>query len=294
MSTFSSLLVPLDGSQMAARSLGCATWLATRLDARLHVLSASTHPLPAREELERLRVPESEWARVTLHHTTRLPEEEILGVADRHGIELIVMSAQGEAKERSAPTATPLAAVGHVARNVIGQSNVPVLLLPVAYRERLPWTQILVPVSGEIEEDSAASLAIALANDLALRVRIVHVLDGGSRHTGLAATRYADAAHHEYPERLAELVRRTVPAATPEECRCITSVALLRGEVAGELLAEIQRSDACLVVIGWHGTFAMGHAEVVKRLLATITCPMLLVKPSPAQGFRLRVGSDLA
>jgi len=33
---------------------------------------------------------------------------------------------------------------------------------------------------------------------------------------------------------------------------------------------------------------------VVKRLLATITCPMLLVKPTPARGFRLRVGSDLA
>jgi len=35
MSRFSTLLVPLDGSRMAARSLGCATWLAAGLETHL-------------------------------------------------------------------------------------------------------------------------------------------------------------------------------------------------------------------------------------------------------------------
>ena len=41
MTMFSSLLVPLDGSPMAARSFECAAWLAQRLEARLHVLTAT-------------------------------------------------------------------------------------------------------------------------------------------------------------------------------------------------------------------------------------------------------------
>lgn len=295
MSTFSSLLVPLDGSQKATCSLGCAAWLAARLEARLHILSATDRALSAREELVRLRVPESQWPQVTLHHAVQIPEDAILSAADTHGVGLIVMSAHGEARERAGGTAMPLAHIGHVARTVVERGESPVLLLPDAYRERLPWTRLLVPVSGEAEADAAASLAVALANDLGLRVRIAHIVDGPNRDTGLAAaTRYADAAHHEFPEQLAGLVRRTVPAAAPEACRCITDVALLRGDVAAELLGEIERSDASVIVVGWHGTFMAGHAEVVKKLLSAITCPMLLVKSAPVRGFRLKVGGEMA
>jgi beta-phosphoglucomutase family hydrolase len=60
MSLFPSILVPLDGSRLAARSLGCATWLAARLGARLHILSATPQVRPAREELARRQVAEEQ------------------------------------------------------------------------------------------------------------------------------------------------------------------------------------------------------------------------------------------
>ena len=131
MSSFSSLLVPLDGSRMAARSLGCARWLAAELDARLHILSATAQPLPAREELARLQVPESDWQRITLHHVMRVPEDAILRAAQEYDIGLIIMSARGEAQERTTPAELARDNVGHVTRAVIEHGGRPVLLLPL-------------------------------------------------------------------------------------------------------------------------------------------------------------------
>lgn len=295
MSVFSSLLVPLDGSQTAARTLGCAAWLGTRLEARLHIVSATTCPSSAREELTRLQVPASCWPQVTLHQATRLPEEAILGLADEHDVGLIILSAHGEGTSQAALGSTAPGNVGHVARAVLEQSSRPVLLLPDSYRERLPWTRILVPISAEAEVSPAASLAVALANDLGLCVCIAHVLDEPHGRTGLeGAIRYADAPYHEYPEQLAEIVRRTVPNATVEECSRIRDVVLLRGDIASELLQQIERDHVSLIVLGWHGSFLSGRAKVVKSLQATVTCPMLLVRVTPPGPFRLKVGAPAA
>lgn len=301
MKPFTCLLVPLDGSRVAARSLGCATWLATRLNARLHILSATSQPLPAREELVRLRVPETTWPLVILHQAPRFPEDAILAAAAEHNVDLIIMSAQGEAAERTPPQETsqqpssPLAEIGHVTRAVVEQSAVPVLLLPPAYREALPWKHVLVPVSGEADADQALTLAVTLANALTLEVHVIHVLDGSARESGLAAAaRYADAVHHEYPEQLAELVRRNLAHRTPEEWRCITDLALSRGDVTSKLLEQIEKKDAPVLVIGWHGRLITGHAEVLKKLLQAITCPMLLVKAARQAPFTLKVGPEFA
>jgi nucleotide-binding universal stress UspA family protein len=300
MTPFASLLAPLDGSRAAARGLGCATWLATSLHAKLVVLSATPRSLPAREELMRLRVPEAYWPLVILHQAPRFPEEAILTEAIEHETALIIMSAQGEAADQAALPETaqrapgPFALIGHVARAVIEQSAAPVLLLPPAYREALPWKHVLVPMCGETESDEALALAVTLAHALTLELHVAHVLESPARGHGLAAvTRYADAVHHEYPQQFAELVRRSLPHHTPEDCRCIMEVALSRGDVAAELLGQIAKKQVTLLVVGWHGRFTVGHAEVLKKLLAAITCPMLLVKPAPRPPFKLKVGLEI-
>lgn len=115
MNPFPSILVPLDGSATAARSLGAATWLAARLGARLHILGATGEALPAREELKRLRVPEEYWPHIELHQAPAYPEEAILAAIARHDARLVVMSARGaraEAPEIGHPD--PLKIVGHV------------------------------------------------------------------------------------------------------------------------------------------------------------------------------------
>lgn len=291
MTVFTSILVPLDGSSLATRSLGCATWLAARLHARLHVLSAQAPARAAREELARLRVPEAHWPLVTLHQAPSYPEDAILAAVDRHGVDLVVITASGRTAEARAADG-PL--LGHVARAVVEGSRVPVLLLPPNYREALPWTRVLVPVSGEPQADEALAFAVRLAEAIDLTVHVAHVSDADPHEASLhARARYADALHHEYHRQLDELVARALPLCERAECRRIEDVALCRGDIAAELLTVIERRGVDVVVVGWHGRLEPGRARVVRRLLERLTIPLLLVKPPARAPFRLAIGEDL-
>lgn len=294
MKPFSSLLLPLDGSRTAARSLGVALWLATRLDGVLHILSATPHERPAREALERLKVPREAWPRITLHQARQFPEEAVLDAASRVGADLLVMSARGEAANGEGQEPDPFKLLGHVTRWIVEQSAVPVLVTPMRYRERLPWTSALTPISGEFESDSALGVALRLAVALDFVIEVVHVVGGGQEAAGLAAeARYADAPHHEYPQRLQQLVRRLLPECGAAECRRITDVSLCRGDPGEELLRIIEEHGTSLLVMGWHGRFVRGHAGVVKQLLATTECPILLVKAARPAPFKLKVGGEI-
>ncbi len=270
--SFRSILVPLDGSRTAAASIGVATWLAGRLDARLHVLSATPQPKPAQEELRRLGVDEVAWPRVMLHQAIEFPEEAILEAIERYEVDLVIMTARGQAAEAASDAAAhPLQIVGHVTLAIIQACPVPVLVLPPAYREALPWRRMLVPVSGEAEADEALTLALRIANPLDLRVDVAHVATADA--AGIAGeARYADAVHYEYPRRLEEFVTRSTAGCSHEECRRIEDISLCRGDIAGELLDIIDRKRISVIVVGWHGRFFKGHAAVLKQLIHVYPC----------------------
>lgn len=291
--SFRSILVPLDGSRTAAQCIAVAVWLAGRLDARLHVLSATPQPRPAREELKRLGVEEAAWARVMLHQASDFPEDAILKAIQRYEVDLVVMTARGQAAEVASDAKThPLQIVGHVTSAIIQACPVPVLLLPPAYREALPWTRMLVPVSGEAEADEALTLALRIAHALDLRVDVAHVATADE--AGIAGeARYADAVHHEYPRRLDEFIARSTADCSHEECRRIEDISLCRGDIVAELRQLIERKGISVIVVGWHGRFMLGHAEVLKRLIETVPCPVLLMKAAPRPPFKLRVGEEI-
>lgn len=296
MNVFTSLLLPLDGSYAAARGIGCATWLASTLQSKIHILSATAHPLSAREELARLHVPEAAWPHVILHQAAQFPENAILAAAAEHGADLIIMSAVGEgATQTEPPPAEPIACAGHVTRAIIERASAPVLLLPPRYREVLPWRRMLAPVSGEPEVDEALPLAVTISNLLNLELHVVHVMGDVSRERGLATSaHYADAAHHEFPQQFTELMRQPLAHFTAEECRCIRHAALARGDVGAELRSQIEQQKIDVILIGWHGRFMAGHADVVKLLLRKVHCPMLLMKPARRAAFKLKVGDQIA
>jgi nucleotide-binding universal stress UspA family protein len=288
VSVISAILVPLDGSHIASRGLACAAWLASRLGASLHVLY-SGDPLPADQALDRLGVPEEYRSSVVLHQTTGEPTAEILAAIQTYRIGLIVMTARGESV--AGKTDSPLEPLGHVARGVAEQSPVPVLVLPRAYEERVPWRSGLVPVSGEVETDQSLMLALQLANALAFDVTIAHVVP--DTQAGQAALPCADAAHHECAETLNELVARACPLCGPAERQRVKDFRVYRGDVARKLLDLIDEKRFDVLIVGWHGLLEAGHAQVLKNLLQGLHCPILLVKRQPKEPFRLKVGDAL-
>ena len=297
MNLFASILVPLDGSVTSARGLACATWLASRLGARLHILSATPRELAAREELQRLHVPEEYWPIVELHQAPAYPAETILAAIARHRAGLVVMTARGAAAEEGAAPQVDLSkTIGHVTQAVIERGTAPVLLLPPGYRDVLPWERLLVPVSGGAECDEALVLAVRLAGALDLAVHVAHVADGDAKKDEevAARTRYSDALHHEYAAQLEELIARAIPTLALDECRRVQGLTLGRGDVVDELVHLLKRDRASALVVGWHGRFATGRAEVLKHLIPVLDAPVLLVKCAAPLPFRLKVGEELA
>lgn len=294
MSDFDSIVLALDASVESARGLGCASWLARSLGATLHVLHATAQPLPAADALARLHIPQAQRDRLVVHQLASSADAAILdAVADLH-VGLVVMSARGEsAGQETGPPQRPSRRLGSVAQAVLERCRAPVLLLPVRYRESLPWTSILAAVSGEAQSDRALEVAVRLAAALHLEVVVVHSGDGAPSIGESPDGAYADAAHHEFPRRIDEMVSRGLASCSEREAHCVRDVRLRSGDPAGILLDEVARHDASVLALGWHGALAPGRAQVLKRLLDEATCALLLVRTLEGSAARLKVGAEI-
>lgn len=291
MSRFASILLPLDGSHEAARAAPCALWLAGALDATLHVVHATPHPLPAPQELARLQVPHAQGTRVVLHQCQGDAATAVLAELSARRIDLVVMTGRG-ASASGEPI--PSYRLGSVAHAMIERCPVPVVLLPARYRQPLPWTSMLAGASGEVAADRALAAAVQLAAALRLKVTAVHVEDGaaGAAAASLQAG-YADALHHEYPRRLDRMVERGLLPCTAQEAHCVGDVLLCRGDPASVMLEQAARLSSSVLALGWHGVLGGGRAPVLKRLLEESDCALLVVRGSEASAARLKVGPEL-
>ena len=290
MSRFNSILLPLDGSPEAAKAAGCALWLAEALGATLHVLHATAHRLSAGDALARLRVPHVRGARVVVHQTPGGAEAVVLEEIAAHRIDLVIMSARGES---ASANVAPVRRLGSIAQAVIERSPVPVVLLPLHYRQSLPWTSMLAAASGEASADHALEAAAQLAAALRLKVTVVHSGDGPPGGDAAPLGAYADAPHHEYPQRLKRLVERGLAGCAAEEAQCVHEVLLCRGEPASVLLEQVAGHASSVLALGWHGALGAGRALVLKRLLEEAECALLLVRGAEHSRARLKVGSDI-
>lgn len=292
MSRLDSILLPLDGSPESARSAGCAMWLAQALGATLHVLHATTQPLSAEAALARLRVPHAQGARVVVHQVLGAAEAAVLQEIAVHRIDLVVMSARGESVSAGGPVALSRR-LGSVARAVIEGSPVPVVLFPRRYRETLPWASMLAAASGEAAADPALRAAAQLAAALRLKLTVVHCQDDAPGATTAPLVAYADAPHHEYPQRLDHLVERGLAGHAPEQAHRDCEILLCRGDPAASLLEQVARHHSSVLALGWHGALGTGRAPVLKRLLEEAECALLLVRETAGVRARLKVGSAL-
>lgn len=284
-----SILLTLDGSQLAAKGVGCALWLARSLGTTLHVLHATMHPITLKDALAQLRVPGAQRAEVVLHQVTGAPHVAVLQGIAEFGARLVVMSARGE----SALLGMPLTRVlGSVAQAVIERCPVPVVLLPARYREALPWTSMLAAGSGEPAADQALQAAIQLAAELQLKVNVVHCHASGADAVPSLLGGYADAPHHEYSQRLRQMIQRGLEGCE-SSAGCVGEMVLRRGEPASVLLEEAQRLESSVVALGWHGAFGAGRAPVFKRLLDEAVFPLLLVREARRAHARLSVETDI-
>ena len=139
--------------------------------------------------------------------------------------------------------------------------------------------RLYVPLEGS----PSTSAAMRAADDaLCARGReivMLHVVTGDTPAEvgSLPAPRMTDQEHYEWSAWQDEFTMRF--STCPEGGR--HRVAVRVGEPAGIIAEEAGKNGAELIVLSWSGSFESGHGAVIKELLDTAPCPLLLV-PSDA------------
>ena len=170
----------------------------------------------------------------------------------------------------------PAAGMGHVAEALLNSHVAPVLLVRPGMRPVAGLRRLYVPLEGS----PSTSAAMRAADDaLCARGReivMLHVVTGGDTpaETGsLPAPRMTDQEHYEWSAWQDEFTMRF--STCPEGGR--HRVAVRVGDPAPIIAQEAGKNEAELIVLSWNGSFASGHGAVIKELLVTAPCPLLLV-----------------
>ncbi|MCX6372927.1 MAG: universal stress protein [Actinobacteria bacterium] len=165
--------------------------------------------------------------------------------------------------------------IGHVTEALLQRPSAPLLLVRPGMRPLTTLRRLLVPLEGS----PSASSAMRHADDaLCKRGREIVMLHVVTKSTpdergSFPAPRIVDQEHYEWAAWQDEFCMRF--SQCPEGGR--HRVCMRVGAPAATIVKEAQTNGAELIVLSWKGSFAEGHGAVVKKLLDTAPCPLLIV-----------------
>jgi nucleotide-binding universal stress UspA family protein len=288
-----SILLPLDGSPLAEQALPYATSLAQRAGARLMLVRATQAQSlldvdtsdaeggvvsRAEHELEataaRLRDIGHDVDGYVYYER---PVLAILDAAQRHQVDLIVMSTHGR-------SGLGRMVYGSVADDVLRHATVPVLLVPALIDHAWPTDRpltVLVPLDGSELAETAIESAGLLAERLGARLHLLQVVQPPAYPLygdGYVYVPFDDEAERDsarqYLETLAEKLASQGQQATFEVATGQPGTVIAR--VAGEQQADV-------IAMATHGRG--GLARLVLGSIATATLqrahvPLLMTRPA--------------
>ena len=272
------ILVPLDGSVEAKVALPAARLAARIVQASVHVVHVTDHPLSPDELLRRVNLTRNETRGIVIDQAVGDPAETVVQLAETMNAMLIAMSTRGHTAYRGR-TVRP------VVERVILRACAPILLVRPEICERVAATtrlrRLLLPLDGAPSSASVIGPALELAQRSGAAVDILYVATQAPRpeEPGTMTTpRYVDQPQHEWPLWAREFVSRfgtcfgKHPPTTP------TRMFLRSGDPASEILRFCSEQDCDLIVLEWRGRFDPAHARVVRHVLTDAPCPVLLLR----------------
>jgi nucleotide-binding universal stress UspA family protein len=169
--------------------------------------------------------------------------------------------------------------LGHVAEALLEGFSAPLLLVRPGMRPLTSLRRLVVPLEGT----PSSSTAMLYAEEVLCRpereIVMLNVATGNAPAEvgSLAAPRFIDQEQYEWSDWQDEFSMRFSQCARGARHRVSVRV----GEPACTIAEEARESDAELIVLSWGGSFVAGHGLIVRRLLDTAPCPLLVV---PAEG----------
>jgi len=165
--------------------------------------------------------------------------------------------------------------LGHVTQALLEHPTAPLLLVRQGMRPLTTLRRLVVPLEGSPSASSAMRHADGALCARGREIVMLHVVTRSTpRERGsFPAPRIVDQEHYEWSAWQDEFCMRF--SQCPEGGR--HRVCLRVGEPASTIVKEANAVGAELIVLSWKGSFAKGHGAVVKALLDTAPCPLLIV-----------------
>jgi len=294
-----TILVPLDGSDVAEQGLVAACRIATEVGATLHLVRAL--PYSALEEDVRFQeIQELRQARAYLARIQRdLQQQGVVSIAEilpcdpvrailfateAHDVDLICISTHG----RSGIQHTLL---GSVAEAVLRQSTTPILLTRAAAHAAPPmagpYGRILVPLDGTAFAETTLSYLRDQGVGRAASLLLLRATPTPSQPFMPDVTGYAvpQLAQRETRERRLEgaAYLQALGAARLADANWHTRAVI--GDAAEAILDQAEREGTDLIALathGRHGWDRLLHGSVTRTLLHRTTVPLLILRGAAA------------
>jgi nucleotide-binding universal stress UspA family protein len=164
---------------------------------------------------------------------------------------------------------------GHVAEALLNSQVAPVLLVRPGMRAVTGLRRLLVPLEGSPSTSAAMHAADEAFCARGREIVMLHVVTGDTpaERGSLPAPRIMDQEHYEWSAWQDEFTMRFSQCPSGGRHR----VAVRVGDPAQVIAEEAGKREAELIVLSWNGSFESGHGAVIKELLVTAPCPLLLV-----------------
>ncbi|MCX7622483.1 MAG: universal stress protein [Thermomicrobium sp.] len=284
-----SVVVPLDGSELAEAALPYGKALAERFGASLYLVRVVDIEAPAdvaagaRDYLakvaERLGVP----AEITVRYGD--PAAEIIDLVLELPDPAIAMTTHGR-------SGLGRWLYGSVADRVVRGAGVPVLLIRSSMPQREPGVvrSILLPVDGSTLAEAAVPYAKELARRFDATIHLVRVAETPEIYSLLSVPAGVPASA-EVLDQLAQQMIETATTYVNELAERLRGEGLrveahvLEGIAPEQLLAFERERQPDLVVMATHGRSGLSRVvfgSVAERLLREGTVPLLLIRPPEA------------
>lgn len=284
-----SVLVPLDGSDLAEQALNYAVPIADRHSAQLHLVFVISPDAEASEE-DNARTYLSEISskierEAQAHVRLGTPADEIIDTGDDLDEPMIVMTTHGR-------TGIGRWIYGSVADKVVHASEAPVLLLrsDAGKLDGGDISRILAPIDGSAYAEAALTFAKSMAKTFDAELHVARVAETASLYSSLGYETYAPGAGQpmtdvvEYMVNQAHKYVNEVTADLREQGYDAQGV-VLEGFAGEELIAYEKKIDAQLVVMATRGRSGFDRfifGSVAERVLKSGKTPVLMVKPHGA------------
>jgi nucleotide-binding universal stress UspA family protein len=286
------VLVPLDGSDLAAKALPVAEYLCRQLAGELHLVRAlPTLVVPfipngsyippevyqqmadeqvreAREYLDRVAADvRARGMRIQSHIEQADAASVVLDLASRLHPDLVVMTTHGR-------TGLARFALGSVADRVVRGGETPVLLMRSfpKLQHGLDLSHALVPLDGSpLAEAPLFSIALQLAGPIVRTMTLLRVVDPRDGQRGVsAAEAYLESVRKRFIERL-------------EGRECTVSRLVRMSKNPAQSIVQCSQDGECdLVLMSTHGEAGIGRlafGSVTDRVLRDGQTPLLLAHP---------------